>query len=101
MSRSAPSNRSRPPTNWARTRYGDTPRAVLANVAAATLFAPRKTTEAALWFYATMARQSAQTFKGPVCEVYFRHGKDDEACVDLDAKTGKMLLTTLSTQKRR
>lgn len=80
--------------------YGDTPRAVLANVAGATSFAPGQTTEAALWLFATMARQSAQTFKVPVCEVHFRHGKDDEAYVDLDAKTGKVLLTTLSARGR-
>lgn len=78
--------------------YGDTPRAVLASVAGATSFAPGQTTEAALWLFATMARPSAQTFKVPVCEVHFRHGKDDEAYVVLDAKTGKLLLTTLSTQ---
>lgn len=81
--------------------YGDTPRAVLASVAGATSFAPGQTTEAALWLFATMARPSAQTFKVPVCEVHFRRGKDDEAYVDLDAKTGKLLLTTLSAQKRK
>ena len=41
--------------------YGDTPRAVLANVAGATSFAPGQTTEAALWLFATMARQSEHT----------------------------------------
>ena len=80
--------------------YGDTPRAVLASVAGATSFAPGQTTEAALWRFATMGPRSAQTFKVPVCEVHFRHG-DDEAFVDLDAKTGKVLLSTLVVPARR
>ncbi len=78
--------------------YGDTPRAVLDSVAGATLFAPGTTTEAALWLFANLERHTAQTFKVQVCEVHFRHGKDDEAYVDLDAKTGAVLVTTLSAQ---
>ena len=81
--------------------YGDTPRAVLASVEGATSFAPGQTTEAALWLFATMARRTAPTFKVRVCEVHFRHGKDDEAYVDVDAKTGKMLLTTLPAKNRK